>query len=1089
MKGCALEAVSALSHKKNKGGFERMKKNLKKVISAVLALALAMSSFVAMTTSAATFADVADTASYAEAVNALAALGAIAGTGDGTFKPDDNITRAEAATMVVAAQNLSADAQNAGSTSQFADVNEQAKWATGYVNVGVAQGYISGTSATTFNPLDNVTYAQLLTMLTRILGYGDFAVSRGGYPNGYLTAASTAGILTGVSAAAEEPITRAQAAQLIWNAVQAPMLDITTFTGSVNDTELQKMDGRGTRDFKTVLSEKFNAYVLDVTVEETSKQGTLEIGTIAMRLTSSTQYDPENEVIGSKAYKNEVAVGKTDAEEYVFASAKVVAEYNEDDEWKLIYFAPTGKVATKTIDGTLVNDNAYVSGTPNAYNGVAVTTTMVDPDGTPASGDEYASSTGKLRIKKSATASRSSATEYNLQDASLYVNGVFFCDVDATNADAVAAMLAESTGDVTLVQNENIAGRVYNKIMMDYYVVASVNQVKTSAKDTEIRISGLAPLPSGASSIWATPGTSLTVDADELAEGEVIVNVTKAGAAADLSALAKNDVVALKYNIKQALTGFGVNFNRIDILATTDVVSGQYGSFDTDEDKYIVGGVAYDYAKSQSVTLGNTYTFRLDPFGRLFDAEEEATNANYAILERYVNASHASNYSAEYAYMDVVTLDGQSKRLYIDTGYATTADSVMTTAFGSNVSTKYLGKAIANGGLGVAMGSRIIEYKVKTSTGRVNNVAVSTNVDTFTGQQYNASTNKLSKVLASSAVVLDATKYDVTNPSVTDYKASSLSSLVGSVDYDGVLVHKSTSNNEWAYLIITVAGSTYSTTSDFVVVAANASSANAAIVDDEDVYQLSVMQNGDNAASKLNISTNAKIYAPVTVGGTNFAAGQPYSTNCAAILKEGAVFFYTTDSYGLVDRIDVVLLGGYNYDALIDTVTGYDANSNGTIESGDIATTMGTLVKLPASSEIKSSDWFVNVNEKACVGSADNVIQLFVAPVMTVGSNSVSFGSMEGTTGSMYMNVDRDYSFSLSSDAKIYEYNLDEAGTGNAMQGGAFAGITVADAEADGKAWVTGVPSNAKTNFNGMLQYAFVMTVDGVITNALVINK
>ena len=77
-------------------------KNFKKVISAVIALALVISSFTAV--SASKFADVADTANYAEAVEVLAALGIVNGTeeeGTLVFKPEDQVTRAEAATVVM----------------------------------------------------------------------------------------------------------------------------------------------------------------------------------------------------------------------------------------------------------------------------------------------------------------------------------------------------------------------------------------------------------------------------------------------------------------------------------------------------------------------------------------------------------------------------------------------------------------------------------------------------------------------------------------------------------------------------------------------------------------------------------------------------------------------------------------------------------------------------------------------------------------------------------------------------------------------------------------------------------------------------
>ena len=146
---------------RKKGGFEIMK-NFKKVISVVIALALVISSFTAV--SASKFADVADTASYAEAVGALAALGVVNGTEENgalVFKPENQVTRAEAATMIVGALNLADEAKASAGTSQFADVNAQAAWAAGYVNVGVAQGFIKGYDASTFGPLDNVTYAQL----------------------------------------------------------------------------------------------------------------------------------------------------------------------------------------------------------------------------------------------------------------------------------------------------------------------------------------------------------------------------------------------------------------------------------------------------------------------------------------------------------------------------------------------------------------------------------------------------------------------------------------------------------------------------------------------------------------------------------------------------------------------------------------------------------------------------------------------------------------------------------------------------------------------------------------------------------------
>ena len=153
-------------------------KNFKKVISSVIALAISASSFAAV--SASKFSDVADTAPYAEAVEVLTALGIVSGYNeDGvvTFKPEGNITRAEAATMIVGALNMTEDAKNASATCQFADVNEKASWAAGYVNVGVSEGFISGRDANTFDPQANVTYAEMCVMTTKLTGLFTLEIS------------------------------------------------------------------------------------------------------------------------------------------------------------------------------------------------------------------------------------------------------------------------------------------------------------------------------------------------------------------------------------------------------------------------------------------------------------------------------------------------------------------------------------------------------------------------------------------------------------------------------------------------------------------------------------------------------------------------------------------------------------------------------------------------------------------------------------------------------------------------------------------------------------------------------------------------
>ena len=669
-----------------------------------------------------------------------------------------------------------------------------------------------------------------------------------------------------------------------------------------------------------------------------------------------------------------------------------------------------------------------------------------------------------LRIKKTEASSESDVIEYHLKNAKLYVNGYEFCDVNTQNAEDVLSMLKSAYSEdwhksiVTLVRDTTLPGTVYNKIMMDYYVLASIAEINKTDGKTELKLSGMSDMPSA---LVANPGTSFVVsdyEADRLYMSKYEQYDIYVGYY--FSMLAENDVVALKYNIKYPLSDYGTRFNRIEIEASCRMTTGDFYKYNAESREYKLDSNYYKAIKPLQLTVGKTYTCRMDPFNRIFDAEEIETTKNYAIVERYVDMSDANNaqYGYEYDVLDVITLDGQSKRFYVDSD---SRDIVRTALNAAGI-----GSSMAENAANIPIQNRIIEYKVKVSTGRVNYLTVSTNVEAFAGYEYNESTNRLYKALASNVVVLDATKYDITEPSLSDYKASSLSLLKGDIDYNGVLVNKN-SNGEWCYLIITKAGATYSAVTDFAVAAANASANSLAIVDDEEVYTLRVMQNGDSEAARVNVYQGAEIYID--------GVGYSYSDYCSTYLKEGAVFFYTTDSYGLVDRIDVILEGGYDYDTLKSLITEeYDKTE----------ATMDDMIILPAVSEIEENTWFKDVDEKDNTAK-DEQIQLFIAPVMSASSSSVTFGAIKTDEQGLYVDTNEDYSFSIAGDANIYEYALFDKGKGQrAFSGGSFCGFDLSDTALDGKAWLTNVPEG-ETDFDGIVQFAFVMAVDGVITNAL----
>ena len=183
---------------------------------AVVLLAVAMILSYVGTAAAAQFSDVAGY-KHEAAIGRLASLGLLAGYPDGTFKPDQTITRAEFAKVIVIALGLKEAAEvMTGVPTAFSDV-AATHWATGYINVAASQGIVNGYPDGTFKPDAQVTYAEALAMILRALGYEP--TLKGVWPTKYLVKAAELGITKGVTFSANVPATRGDVAALVDNAL------------------------------------------------------------------------------------------------------------------------------------------------------------------------------------------------------------------------------------------------------------------------------------------------------------------------------------------------------------------------------------------------------------------------------------------------------------------------------------------------------------------------------------------------------------------------------------------------------------------------------------------------------------------------------------------------------------------------------------------------------------------------------------------------------------------------------------------------------------------------------------------------------
>jgi len=149
---------------------------MKKVISALAVVGVFAFSLV-LPSSARSFSDVSSNHLNAEAVEFLRSAGAVSGFGDGNFRPEVEVTRAEALKMILQTKtNFNTDAGNScldsyWTTGGFRDVPKDS-WFAPYVCYAQQQGFITGYSDGNFRPDDNVNLPEIAKMLVKVRGLG-----------------------------------------------------------------------------------------------------------------------------------------------------------------------------------------------------------------------------------------------------------------------------------------------------------------------------------------------------------------------------------------------------------------------------------------------------------------------------------------------------------------------------------------------------------------------------------------------------------------------------------------------------------------------------------------------------------------------------------------------------------------------------------------------------------------------------------------------------------------------------------------------------------------------------------------------------
>lgn len=824
-----------------------MNKNLKKVISSVAALTMVASSVAAF---AVDFPDVESTASYAQAVQELSALDVISGYDDGTFGPDKLVTRAEITKMIVDALAERSSAEASTESTKFADVSAD-HWAKGYINQGVANGFIAGMSDTEFDPDANVTYVQAQKMLVSAIGYETYAQAQGGWPTGYKTYAASLDITKGISGITDSTeLTRAQVAQMIDNAMDAPLCVIASWKTEWNGSKtpnLEVRDGKEGRAYETLFTEKHDAYKVYGRVTETSKTGSVDTDKVTFQVEKADNFDDE-EVKADSPVSEDMYIGDSKADNYLRTYSQALIQKNDDDEFTILSIAAAA--ANKSV--TVASEDF----------------------------DENKSTDEALYFFPAGTTKGS--TKYQLDTTNgvtIYINGV---ESSKSIAELRDYLDKNETASVTL-QKETETGSTstsakYNTIMVSSYVTAIVDEVIDKTNETSVNFDTYS------SGIQA----KMTVNKDD---DNYTYSFKLDGKDIEAKDLQQNDVLNISYDT----TGSFKDSSFYDVIVTRNVVDGvKCTSRNDSKGEYTIGGTKYKAAEGMDIDVETSteYSLYLDHFGRIAKADENSVSKNYGVLKNIYKKA-GGDYMAQ-----IITKKGTEEEYKVDSDkvneyatylkYATFYSDAKKENKIDTTTKDWQSKVVAfdepkystSQPKSVAYPEQVVEYSVSSSSNKITIKNGGVIAPTAADAEYKESGNKIGSVkMADSTVILDLSEVD------TKDSYSVVSSLNDGSNYVAYGYDKSKSDNTYRFVIITEG-----TSSVFN------SETQLAIFNGSEVID----KDGDKTAYNLVVNGEEKQFV---LDDDVVITGNAGKTVAEDAFDEGDVLVYATNSEGYISRI------------------------------------------------------------------------------------------------------------------------------------------------------------------------------------------
>lgn len=427
-------------------------------------------------TANAAYTDIESGADFEEAVYRLSDLGVINGYADGSFKPYDTVTRGQFAKMIVCAMDKEEEAKDEGYASKFPDVKD-GYWAVPYINYVASSGAIKGYADGTFGAEKNITYAEGVTILLRILGYNNESLSANWAKN-YCAKADNLGWNQGYQLTKDTILSRAVCAMILDDAL------FTDVSGEEDKCFLDLYDREVLKDVVVLASPlenaKLNYNEVSVITEGQNSDGKVYISDMTLkRYGSGTKYS--HVVLDDKT--EHIIAAKPDS---IAKKAELSATITKIAEDRIEYVGANGVKGTVYLESSFVT---YIDNSKSTYQAAkGYLTTGTDMT---LYGDEY----GDWDFLAVSTSTSSepvlASRNYNLSDNEL--EGITINHKNLTvYRDGKAATLEDiKANDVVYYNQKTNIMDVYNKKVTGIYYEAQpskayVTSVTVGGKTYEI---------------------------------------------------------------------------------------------------------------------------------------------------------------------------------------------------------------------------------------------------------------------------------------------------------------------------------------------------------------------------------------------------------------------------------------------------------------------------------------------------------------------------------------------------------------------------------------------------------------------------